>query len=90
MKLITLLLFPPKAQYVFIHTALDELNTCGDTEIAAANIRIAIGKLNRTVQPNNVTGFSAQFQVNGRLTFMGRQTCCSLVLEISKYHNWLF
>ena len=37
--------------------------TCGDTEIAAANIRIAIGELTRTTQPGNVTGFGAQFEV---------------------------
>jgi hypothetical protein len=57
-------LFLSQAQYIFIHTALDELNTCGDTEIAAANIRIAIGRLSRRVQPGGVTGFSAQFQVS--------------------------
>ena len=37
--------------------------TCGDTEIAAANIKIAIGKLTRATQPGNVTGFGAQFEV---------------------------
>ncbi len=36
---------------VFIHNALDELLTCGDTEIAAANnMRIAIGRLSRPIE----------------------------------------
>ena len=39
------------------------LTTCGDTEIATANIMIAIGKLARTTQPGNVTEFGAQFEV---------------------------
>ena len=30
---------------MFIHNALDELITCGETEIAAANMRIAITRL---------------------------------------------
>ena len=52
-----------QSQYIFIHNALDELITCGETEIAAANMRIVIGKLSRLVPTRNVTGFQAQFEV---------------------------
>ena len=45
---------------MFIHNALDELITCGDTEIVAANMRIAIGRLSRTVPGQAITGFQAQ------------------------------
>ncbi len=50
-----------QTQYVFIHKALDELVTCGDTEIAAVNMRITIGKLSRTVE--GISGFQKQFEV---------------------------
>ncbi len=53
-----------QTQYVFIHNALDKLVTCGDTEIAAVNMRITIGKLSRTVEGReNISGFQKQFEV---------------------------
>ena len=54
-----------KTQYVFIHTALDELITCGETEVAAANVRIAIGRLGRIAASNSITGFQQQYEVSG-------------------------
>ncbi len=49
---------------MFIHNALDELVTCGDTEIAAVNMRITIGKLSGTVEGReNISGFQKQFKV---------------------------
>ena len=48
---------------MFIYDALNELLTCGETEIAAANMRIAIGRLSRPVNTRDMTGFSKQFQV---------------------------
>ena len=52
-----------QVQYVFIHNALDELLTCGETEISAANMRIVIGKLSRPSEGQKITGFSKQFEV---------------------------
>ena len=54
-----------QVQYIFIHDALDELLLCGDTEIAAIDIRIVIGKLTAPVdvQNINIIGFSKQFEV---------------------------
>ena len=49
---------------MYIHKALNELITCGETEIAAVNMRIAIGLLSRTVPGQVITGFQAQLQVN--------------------------
>ncbi len=49
---------------MFIHDSMDELVTCGDTEIAAVNMRITIGKLSRTVEGReNISGFQKQFEV---------------------------
>ncbi len=54
-----------QAQYVFIHNALEELLTCGDTEVAAANMRIVIGKLSRPVEPGSKdSGFQRQYDVS--------------------------
>ena len=47
----------------FIHNALDELITCGETEIAAANMRIVIGRLGRTLPSRDITGFHQQYEV---------------------------
>ncbi len=49
---------------MFIHSALDELLTCGDTEVAAANMRIVIGRLSRpNEEGSEVSGFQKQFDV---------------------------
>ena len=49
---------------MFIHSALDELLTCGDTEVAAANMRIAIGRLSRPIEDGSeVSGFQKLYEV---------------------------
>ena len=53
-----------QTQYVFIHNALDELATCGDTEIAAVNMRIILGRLSRIVEGQKISGFQKQFEVS--------------------------
>ena len=52
-----------QTQYVFIHNALDELITCGETQIAAANMRIVIGKLAEALASRDTTGFHQQYEV---------------------------
>ena len=49
---------------MFIHDALNELITCGDTEIAAMNIRMRVGGLHK-IKPGgeHVSGFNYQYQV---------------------------
>ena len=54
-----------QAQYVFIHDALSELVVCGETEVAAADIRININHLKRHVAGDTTTTrFQKQFQVS--------------------------
>ena len=53
-----------QAQYVFIHDALEELITCGDTAILSHNLRMDIGNLGRIVPGKIITGFQNQFEVS--------------------------
>ena len=52
-----------QCQYVFIHDALNELIMCGETEIAATNLRTAINHLSTQIEAKEITGFEHQFQV---------------------------
>ena len=54
----------PQAQYVFIHDALEELITCGDTSIASHNLRMKLGNLGKIVPGKIITGFQDQFEVH--------------------------
>ncbi len=55
---------------MFIHNALLELLTCGDTEVAAANMRIAIGRLSRPIEERSeITGFQKQYEVQIVVTY---------------------
>ena len=47
-------------QYVFIHEALEEFITCGDTSIGVANLRIALTKLSK---PRDELSCQTQFEV---------------------------
>ena len=49
-------------QYEFIHCGLSELVVCGETEIAAANLRIAVNNLKKMTN-EGMTGFQKQLQV---------------------------
>ena len=51
-----------QAQYIFIHDALEELITCGKTEISVTDLRIAMNRLSTTQPTTNLTGFEQQFQ----------------------------
>ena len=46
---------------MFIHDALKELILCGETEILAPNLGIAINKLSKI--KDDCSGFELQFQV---------------------------
>jgi len=52
-----------QAQYVFIHDALDELITCGETDIPAAGLRVKVNHLKKTIPGSGITGFARQFKV---------------------------
>ena len=52
---------------MFIHDALDELITCGETDIAASNLRARVNKMHKIVPGKNMSGFQDQFQVSPNL-----------------------
>ena len=49
-------------QYIFIHDAILEAVTCGDTQISASNLRRSIQKLSHRHPETNFTGFESQFK----------------------------
>ena len=51
-------------QYVFIHDALEELITCGETDISAGNLRVYVNKLRKIVPGKAISGFEDQFKVS--------------------------
>ena len=57
-----------QAQYIFIHDALDELITCGETDISAAGLRVKVNRLRKTIPGKGITGFAEQFQVDIKYT----------------------
>ena len=53
----------PQPQYVFIHDALCELITCGETDIAAPALKVKLQRLAKVLPGKSVNGFQEQFQV---------------------------
>jgi len=52
-----------QAQYVFIHDALEELITCGDTSFSVQNMRVKVNKMSKVNPETEITGYQKQFQV---------------------------
>ena len=52
-----------QAQYIFIHDALDELITCGETAFNVQSLRVKISRMSKVVPGTNKTGFQDQFEV---------------------------
>ena len=48
-------------QYIFIHDAILESVTCGDTQIEASNLRVAMRKLNEVPHNSTGNGYQQQF-----------------------------
>ena len=53
----------PQTQYVFIHDALDEYITCGETDIPASNLKVRVSKMHKIQPSKSITGFQEQYQV---------------------------
>ena len=53
----------PQDQYVFIHDAILESVTCGDTQISAGDLRRQIQMMSQIAQGKSCTGFQYQFQI---------------------------
>ena len=49
---------------MFLHDALDELTTCGDTAIIGSNLRARVNKMHKLIPGKNITGFHEQFEVS--------------------------
>lgn len=65
-------------QYIFIHDALLEAVTCGNTEVPARNLYAYIQKLTQIEAGENVTGMELEFKVLHRRG-------CPLVFEEELY-----
>ena len=50
-------------QFTFIHDAILESVTCGDTQIAATNLRMNISKMKKKDNQNQPNGFQYQYKV---------------------------
>ena len=50
---------------MFVHDSLSELVMCGETEVAAGDLRIKMMSLQKPVEgdPSGLTGYHKQFQV---------------------------
>lgn len=53
-------------QYIFIHEALLEAATCGNTEVPARNLFAHIQKLTQVPPGESVTAMELEFKVRGR------------------------
>ena len=89
-------------QYIFIHDALLEAVTCGNTEVPARNLSVHIQKLMQPEPGETVTGMELEFKasliennsIEGRLEINVFQwsllvivTVSFLFAEISKYES---
>ena len=52
-------------QYIFLHDAMLESVTCGDTQITAADLRLKIKKYDKVDASTGLTTFQSQFNVRG-------------------------
>ena len=52
-------------QYIFLHDAMLESVTCGNTQITAADLRLKIKKYDRVEVSTGLTTFQSQFNVRG-------------------------
>ena len=54
---------PPQDQYAFIHDALCDYLTCGDTSILAHQLRGEIRDMDKVDNDTRMSGFESQFKV---------------------------
>ena len=58
--------FSSQDQYAFIHDALCDYLTCGDTSIPAHQLRGEIGDMDKVDNDTTMSGFESQFKVQSR------------------------
>ena len=64
---------------MFIHDAILEYLTCGDTQINAADLRTAIADLNIQDELSGITGFQNQFAVSA---YVSNVTFCHMYTSV--------
>ena len=52
-----------QAQYIFIHDALDDLITCGETAFNVQSLRVKVSKMSKVIPGTDKTGYQEQFEV---------------------------
>ena len=73
-------------QFTFIHDAILESVTCGDTQIAATNLRMKLVKMKRNDNKNESHGFQYQFKVYLNIRALwyawGLHTCLYMLVHV--------
>ena len=65
------------AQYVFLHDALDETITCGETDIPGSNLRVRVNRMNKIVPGKNTPGFQEQYQLLEQVCYLPNESVYS-------------
>jgi len=73
------LMVQTEIQYAFIHDALEEFITCGDTSIAVTNLWIVINKLRKVTEGKS--GFLQQFELLEMVSQMPTEVNCNEAIE---------
>ncbi|XP_064386420.1 receptor-type tyrosine-protein phosphatase kappa-like [Halichondria panicea] len=68
-------------QYVFIHDAILESVTCGDTQISAADLHRQIQKMSSVAPGKTITEFQYQFQILEQVSPNPNEVNCSSALR---------
>ena len=68
-------------QYIFIHDAILEFLTCGDTQISSNNFRMAMRNLCQVDPTHQCTGYQHQFNVLNQVSPNPTEVNCSTALK---------
>ncbi len=68
-------------QYIFIHDAVYEFLTCGDTQISSGNFRVAVDRLSREDSSEQCNGYEHQLRVLDQVSPNPSQVNCSTALK---------
>ena len=77
-------------QYVFLHQAVMEALTCGNTEIAPDDLGTTINKLSRTQKSSQRTGFAKEFKVLQLCFVFVEEATGSIVFSFCAYRVSFF
>ncbi|XP_065904655.1 receptor-type tyrosine-protein phosphatase alpha-like isoform X2 [Dysidea avara] len=71
----------PQTQYTFIHNALEELITCGETAFNVQDMVTRVNRLNSVVAGKGMTGFKEQFDLSQQVSRKWTEGDCSDALS---------